>query len=319
MKRKKVLWVLLLLVCAVPALLYYQLQKTDAPLLKGKVDLCITYKQDLLLDIYEPTKEVYDKHPVLIYVHGGAWIGGAKVTVNNDRFHGAFNTLREQGYAIVSPDYTLARYGKSPFPDCVSDVFEALAWIEKNASTYNFDLNNIGMIGESAGGHLALMAAYANAEQFTKANSLDLNYVIGIYPPTDLQKLYVDQQGLIQEIKASVANLPDFVKKMTDVKQYLFPFDPEKDPERTKAFTGVHSPINYLKDKVPATLLVHGDADRVVPVSQSKVLIAEMEKRNIPVEYHEPAGVDHAFRGASPEQKAQTQKWIIDFVRKEYR
>ncbi len=317
-KRKKLFWVILFIILAIPVLLFYFFKKTDAPILQGKVDLCVNYKDDFQLDIYEPTKEVYSKRPVLVYYHGGAWVGGNKITVNNARFHGAFNTLREKGYTIISPSYTLAEFKTSPFPACIEDAIDVISWIKQNASTYNIDTNNIGVLGESAGGHLALMTAYADIGKFTTPHGILLNYVVAIYPPTDLSKLYVDQKEIQIKVKASTAGLPVSIQEYFDINQYLLGFDTEKDTVKANELTQLYSPIHYVKKEVPNTLIVHGNKDRVVPISQSIILKEKMESIGAPVQFRVLEGVDHAFIDATPHQKQQIQNWITDFVINQY-
>lgn len=317
-KRTKMVWAILFIILAIPILLFYFFKKTDAPILHGKVDFCINYKDEFQLDIYEPTKEVYSKRPVLIYYHGGAWVTGNKITVNNARFHGVFNALREKGYVIISPSYTLAKFKVSPFPACIADAFDVVSWVEQNASTYNFDTSNVGVLGESAGGHLALMAAYANIEKFTTPHGIPLNYVVAIYPPTDLHQLSKDQQELQRRVKASTVRLPVSIQEYFDINQYLFGFDSEKDTTKANELTQLYSPIHYVTKEPPKTLLIHGNKDRVVPISQSIILKEKMESMGIPVQLHVLEGVDHAFMNATPQQKEQTQKWITDFVINQY-
>lgn len=316
--RIKMVWGILFIILVIVVGLFYFFKKTDAPILHGKVDFCVNYKDGFKLDIYEPTKEVYSKRPVLIYYHGGAWVGGNKITVNNARFHGAFNTLREQGYAIISPSYTLAKFRVSPFPACIADAIDVISWIEKNASNYNFDSNNIGVLGESAGGHLALMTAYANIEKFTTPHSVSLNYVVAIYPPTDLRQLYIDQQEMRERLRVSTSGLTTSMQEYFDIDQYLFGFDTEKDTIKANEITQLYSPIHYVKKEIPPTLIIHGNKDRIVPISQSILLKERMESMDIPIQFHILEGVDHAFMNATPHQKEQTQKWITDFVISQY-
>ncbi len=312
MKKKS--WILLLLILAIPITFYFYFLKTGAPILEGKIDFSVEYKEGLSLDIYEPTNEVHNKRPVLIYYHGGAWVSGNKITVNNDRFHGTFNQLRDAGYAIISPDYTLAEFKVSPFPNCIADAFDVITWIENNAEEYNFDINNIGVLGESAGGHLALMVAYANAEIFTKPHNVKLNYVIGIYPPTDLNQLYLELKDIRRTVEESTSSMPKSLQEYFDINQYLFGFDSEVDSLKAKQLSYKYSPINYLNVNSISTLLIHGDSDRVVPISQSNSLAQQIKSIGLKVELQILEGVDHAFLNATSQQKEQTQEWIIDFV-----
>lgn len=315
---KKGLWILLVLVLAIAVGIYIFFKRTEAPILKGEVELSVNYKDDLKLDIYEPTNQVYTKNPVLVYYHGGAWVSGDKITVNNARFNGAFNALREKGYVVISPTYTLAKFKSSPFPACIADAFDVISWIEKNAEAHNFDTENVGVLGESAGGHLALMVAYADAEKFTKPHNIDLNYVVAAYPPTDLEKLYVDLKELRETVSESASELPSSLQEYFNIDQYLFGFDVDRDTVKANELAQLYSPVNYLNRHLPNTLIIHGNQDRVVPLSQSELLQAKMKSANKNLQFHILDGVDHAFMNATPEQKNQTQKWIADFVNSQY-
>ncbi len=320
MKRfaKILLYFTLFLAIAIPAAIYYSFNKSDAPILKGELEYGLEYKPGLELDIYAPTRKVFDKTPLLIHYHGGAWITGSKISVNNDRFNGAFNTLRDQGYAILSPDYTLAEYGKSPFPACLEDAYDVLQWVKVHGSEYNFDFDNIGIMGESAGGHLALMSAYHEQYQDTTTDRIHLNYVVDVYGPTSLYQLYVDQIPLLDSVEKYTISLPECIRENFDINQYLFGFDPAEDEQKSRAFADPFSPAMKVRADLPPTLMIHGVADQVVPVSQSHILETQLDTFQVPHEFHALEGVDHAFIDATEEQHAQIQNWISTFVLKQY-
>lgn len=286
----------------------------EAPLIYGKVIWHQDYKENLKLDIYLPTKLVYEKVPVILYIHGGAWITGSKETVNINRFNDAFNRLREKGYAIVSPDYTLANRDRSPFPDCIVDFYDALFWIENNAEKYQFDLQNVGAFGESAGAHIALLSAYSNAEVFNtnQSEKIQLNYVVDMYGPTDLTELY--NSSLVDSLRNYLQRLPGNLEDRLDMTHYLFGFDPEEDTIKTAKFMKKYSPVSFLNSSIPPTLLIHGVADQIVPVEQSLLLKTKLDSLHIKNELHVLEDVDHAFRGASQIQKDSIQIWIVDFI-----
>lgn len=298
--------------------MYFFFKRTDAPILQGEVLFNIEYKDGLELDLYQPTNEAHTKNPVLIYYHGGAWVSGNKITANNDRFNDTFNDLRENGYSIISPDYTLAEFKKSPFPDCIIDAFDVISWIENNANKYNFDTNNVGVLGESAGGHLALMVAYADVAKFAKPHAISLNYVAAIYPPTDLAQLYEDMEDLREQVDESTSALPTQLQEHFDINQYLFGFNPEENTLKADSMANLFSPINYLNKDIPSTLIIHGNKDQVVPLSQSVILKEKIDSLGLNLEMHILDGVDHAFMDASSEQKEQSQNWISEFVLKHY-
>ena len=306
----------LLIVLLLMGGMYYFFKSNKAPILQGEIEFCINYKEDQLVDVYLPTKEAFQKRPVVVYYHGGAWVIGRKEAVNYARFNGAFNTLREAGYAIVSPSYTLGKLGNSPFPNCIQDAFDVLDWIKANAEQYNFDINNVGVFGESAGAHLALMVAFGDADIFEKEKVLPLQYVVDVYGPTDLHALYDDQQFLIDTIQALAASLPSSLQKRFDLNAYLFGFDPKEDSLQAHIFTEKYSPINYVTNQQIPVLLIHGNVDKIVPLSQTQLLMNRLDSLKIPFDYLELDGVDHGLRGASKPQKDSIQTKVTGFITK---
>ncbi|MEL6593081.1 MAG: alpha/beta hydrolase [Bacteroidota bacterium] len=306
-----------LLVIGIPLFLLSFFVKNDAPLLHGEVQHHIPYKKELTLDVYHPTVGVYEKSPVLVYFHGGAWVTGAKESVNNARFNQAFNRLREKGYAIVSPNYTLASLGKSPFPACIEDAYDVMAWLDNHADSFQFDLQNVGILGESAGGHIAMMLAFDGLPTGTPF-SIEPGYLIDVYGPTDLLQLYTDQIPLLDTIESYTSHLPASFQDNLDLNRYLFGFDPEADSTQTADFTARFSPDKLVHEGAPNTLIIHGDKDRIVPINQSHLLKAQLDSLAVMNEFHVIAGMDHAFGGATDQQKQQTQDWIVEFATRHY-
>ena len=107
-------------------------------------------KSALLLDAYIPTGQ--GEHPVVVLVHGGGWIGGDKQDM-------AFlaKPLTEAGFTCFSVGYRLAPAHR--WPACLSDVGAAVCWVKDHAQDYKGDPKRIALLGYSAGGHLACMAA----------------------------------------------------------------------------------------------------------------------------------------------------------------
>ncbi|MTI29748.1 alpha/beta hydrolase, partial [Xanthovirga aplysinae] len=288
----------------------------EAPILKGKIIPQIKYKKDLTLDVYLPTQLAHPKTPVVVFIHGGGWIMGRKEALNVNRFHGAINQLRDNGYAVVSPEYTLAKADKSPFPDCIHDAFDVLSWVKRNAKKFNFDTQNIGVLGESAGAHIAMMAAYTQDEKLPSIG-LSLNYVINVYGPSDLEELY--QMPALDKVNELLEKLPGSLGDNLDITHYLFGFNPKLDSLKAKKFANHYSPIQYLNTKAPPTLIIHGSKDQIVPLSQALNLKEKLDTLQIEHDLHILENVDHAFMGASSEQKQLVQDWILTFIQKYYR
>lgn len=311
--------VVLILGLAAVAYIFFFLQSTEAPVTKGQVEFHVPYKHEplgdeLTLDIYHPTSSTeLEQYPVLMYVHGGAWITGSKLTVNNNRFNEAFNVLREAGYFVISPDYTLADNDETPFPDCIQDIYAAVRWVEENADAYHFDLSRFGFLGESAGAHLAMMTTFSTPQEFDLSYTApEVRFLIDIYGPTDLSALYYsDNTDSINEL---ISRLPTALAERLDLSRLLIGFKPEEQPEIADSIMRYLSPTTYIdKEDIPL-LIIHGTADQIVPVEQSYILATLLDSLKYPYEAHYFPGINHAFQGATDSQKTNIQELIIQFA-----
>jgi dienelactone hydrolase len=106
----------------------------------------------LLGDAYMP--RVPGKYPVVIAVHGGGWQGGSKSAY---RFWGPW--LAQRGYVVFSIDYRLVKPGKKMFPESVHDVRAGVQFLRSQAAQLKVDPDRIALMGDSAGAHLAALAA----------------------------------------------------------------------------------------------------------------------------------------------------------------
>ncbi|MEO9851654.1 MAG: alpha/beta hydrolase [Reichenbachiella sp.] len=293
--------------------LVYFFYANDAPITKGQISYGVTYKGDLSLDIYHPTKLVHEKSPVVLFVHGGAWIAGRKESMNTNRVNGAVNQLRDHGYTIISIEYTLARNGKSPFPTCIADGFDAIQWISDRADSLNLDLDYFGIMGESAGAHIAMMNVFSNPSDFGLTHEKTaLDYVVDIYGPNDLYKLYRSES--LDSLMAMIKELPKPINQHLNLANKVFGFDPEEDLEKTKTVADLYSPVTYLKKNLPPVLIIHGNKDQIVPLDQSTSLKLLLDSLEVENEMHILEHTNHAFIGADDSQKSDVQDWIFNFI-----
>lgn len=316
-KAKKVFFFVLISIILIVAGFAYFLFSKEAPITQGEVTHQVEYKAGKALDVYAPTRDIYEKKPVLVYFHGGAWVSGIKEAINNNRYHGAINKLRENGYVVISPEYTLAAQNQSPFPACVEDALDVMKWIEAHAEELQFDLKNVGIMGESAGAHIAMMAAYANTGKFSSPYTYDLQYVVDVYGPSDLSGLY-ESSPIRKTVQSRIENLPASVQENLDIARYLFGFNPEEDTLRAQEFAATHSPVSYLEKNATPILMIHGEADRVVPIEQSLDLKVICDSLGIGNELHVLENMDHGFIGATAGQRDSVQVWVYDFVKRHY-
>lgn len=130
--------------------------------------------------------------PVIVAVHGGGWIQGARTAYQN---FGPW--LAARGYALFAVSYRLAKKGQKTFPHAVQDVLAAVQYVRGNAKDLNLDPERVALLGASAGAHLASMAALAGP-QFAGAYPDDahakvatgVKALIGVYGIYDMLEMW---------------------------------------------------------------------------------------------------------------------------------
>lgn len=217
-----------------------------------------------ILDLYLP--DIGEgPFPLLIYVHGGGWTMGSKTLCALDCMIGAL----QFGYAVASVDYRLAP--NVVFPEFLFDVKTAVRWARANAARYGLDPERIGMIGDSAGGHLTLMVGFTaghpeyEGEQYGWAGvSSAVQAVVDMYGPTDLG---ADTSAWLAE--SGVPGLPP-----SPGGRSIYDTAFTKDKNMLKLI----SPISYVHKGIPPTMIQQGRLDPVVPFQHSTSLAEKIEK-----------------------------------------
>jgi len=192
---------------------------------------------------------------VFLHIHGGGWTGGSKESV----------VLRlmpylEMGFAVVNATYRLARVSEAPA--AVEDCRCALRWVIQNAKTYNFDVNRLAVMGYSAGGHLALTTGILPAAAGFERQCPG--------PETLKAAAIVDWFGI-----TDVADLVDGANTRNYAVQWL-----GSRTDRVEVARRV-SPLTYVRSDLPPTLIIHGDADPVVPYQHAVRLQAALKQAGI--------------------------------------
>jgi acetyl esterase len=201
--------------------------------------------------------------PAAILVHGGGWVRGDRHT----EMAPLFEPLTRAGIASFSIDYRLAKDPIS-FGVAIRDVEAAVKFIAANAGEYNIDPTRIALIGESAGGHLAAMAAL-NA-------SLPVKTVVALYAPTDLSSL-AQNVGLIPDaVRQNITSGPWGSIILARLSQL--------------------SPIEHLRPNMPPFLLIHGTNDPLVPIQQSRDMCTRMKDLGNSCEVYPVEGAGHGMR-----------------------
>lgn len=188
--------------------------------------------------------------PIVLNIHGGGWNHGVKES------QGGFSSFFKNGYAVANVEYRLVDV--APAPAAIEDVRCALIYLYNNAKVLNIDPNKIVVMGGSAGGHLALMAGLLGNNTIfdndcTYHGKLEVAAIINKYGVTDLVPL--------SEWRSA---------KLWLGKNYL-----------NKAFTRSVSPLYQITKESPPIFSVHGDADPIVPYSQSVKLHTILKEKGV--------------------------------------
>lgn len=246
------------------------------------------------LDIYGPKKNIKGGSPVILYVHGGSWVYGDKSIP--DVISPVLDAFREEGFTIISTSYELMR-GEEIFEKQISDVKDTIRWIHKNKDTYGFNINEIGVIGTSSGAHLALMATYTDNSKFIGDSELvsfssEVKYVVDFFGPTDLNTL---------DLSFGNWDIEQIVKSA------------EEKNEKEEIFNNF-SPINYVSENMPKTLIVHSKADQVVPYDNSIKLYDKLKNTGNKVEMLTLETSNHDLSGVTGEEGLEIAIKMLRFI-----
>ncbi|MEW6305549.1 MAG: alpha/beta hydrolase [Verrucomicrobiota bacterium] len=225
-----------------------------------KVERDIVYakygEREVKLDLYLPKKPAGDKIPCIMVIHGGGWRSGDK-----NRFAPIAIKLAEEGFAAACIGYRLLPEVQFPAP--VVDCKAAVRWVRANAAKHGINPDQIGAIGGSAGGHLVAMLGTSYKEKKLEGDG--------------------GNAGVSSRVQAVVA-----MATPADMTRFAERANLEKD------LATLISPITHVgKDSAPI-LLLHSEADNLVPMAQSELLLKKYQDAKVPAELVK-MGANHAF------------------------
>lgn len=225
--------------------------------------------------------------PVLVYVHGGAWMRGDKAEPMMPLFA---KGMTAQGYLVAAVNYRL--YPAAQFPAMIQDVKCAVRFLRAHAAEYNLAPNRIGAVGVSAGGHLVSLLG---------TTDIAAGWDVGEY---------LDQSSRVQAV-ISLAGVMDLSRSFPNA--------------NIEAMKGVGfgeynmveaSPISHVTPDDPPFLLIHGDRDELVPVEQSQLMYDRLLQQNVPAQLVIVQNAGHSF--TAPEETtptlSETNQIILNFL-----
>lgn len=244
---------------------------------------CGHITQDLKMDIIFP-REASKPVPGIVWICGGAWLEMSTCA------HLAYLTeLARCGFVVASVQYRTSNEAK--FPAQLMDVKAAIRYLRAHADRYHLDPERMGVMGESAGGHLTAMAALTGKEKaFDQGAYLEYSSEVQAacpwYVPTDVTKMPVD---IPRDMQAAPESLLIGMNASLHMEEAL------------KA-----CPVSYVTKNAPPFLILHGMNDHTVPFQQGEILHDALEEQGNDVTLLAIEEADHADR-----QFFQRQLWTI--------
>lgn len=226
------------------------------------------------LDVYTPSVAGAAR-PVLLQIHGGAWLVGHK----GEQALPLMHYMASLGWVVVAVNYRLAP--RATFPDPMVDIKKAIAWIRENIEQWGGNPDFIAVTGGSAGGHLTALTAlsgnYAPWQPGFEGADTRVQAAMPLYGVYDL----CDRAGIRHGTRID-----------NYVIEQLMKTTPEQDPE---AFD-LASPVCWISTDVPPLFVLHGSHDTLVWIEEARRFVAELSAvSSQPLVYAELAGAQHAF------------------------
>lgn len=275
---------LLLLACPLSA--------AEAPRLPADLKITdnIVFKEaggtKLELMLFAPLERVFEKSPLVVYIHGGGWGRGDRYKVLRADVVNVVRGLNKRGITCASIEYRLADGGEAKAMDCVADCKDAVRYLVAHAAEHGIDPRRIGTFGSSAGGHLTLVTAlgregdYPCALPAPAAEAFKVCCVAAYYPLVSFEDAELMKGSNFERPQRMLPLLGGLAQEKPDLARKL-------------------SPVTMLRAGGPAVFVAHGDKDRVLSFQNAVALRAAAEKAGVPVECVISKGADHGFAGTA--------------------
>ena len=271
--------------------------------LRAAADASFTRKEDVIygrkhgtaltMDVFTPKGRA--NGAAVVFCVSGGW-RSAHRAINPS----LIRPLVDRGYTVFA-----VVHGSQPkftVPEILEDMHRAVRFIRYHADRYGIDPGRIGITGGSAGGHLSLMQGTAgtignaDADDPIDRVSSRVQAVACFYPPTDFLNWGRPGRHLVQilrEEKEFLRPAPDFHAYDAETKR----FERITDEERVLEIAKQISPITHVTADDPPSLILHGDADSLVPIQQAEVIVEAFKKTGVIAKLTVKAGAGHGWRG----------------------
>lgn len=257
----------------------------------------------LTMDVFRPQADA--NGAAIVSVVSGGWFS-AHEAVPKKPIGGGYTV-----FAVVhgsQPRFTMQ--------DAMRDINRAVRFIRFHAKDYGIDPDRIGIMGGSAGGHLSLMQGLKplppdeTSDDPVERESSRVQAVACFFPPTDFLN-YGEPGKLAWTTTLKWLPSPFAFERLEpgNDKQVYSRHFVNVSADEQKEIAKEMSPINWVSAEAPPTLIIHGDADRVVPFEQSERLVKKFEEAKVPVKLEDRKGRDHGWPDTAPDL-ALMREWF---------
>ena len=257
--------------------------RADEPELPYRVKQNVVYAEEygigLVMDVFTPLQRKNGR--AVVEVTSGTWRSSRSKLEDLTKAR-VFDILCRRGYTAFA-----VRPGSIPkftAREMVDHVERSMRWVKSRADQYAIDPHRIGLMGASAGGHVACLVAVANGRSTGKLDA-SVRAVGVFFPPTDFTNyggVALDPRaaGRLGEMIRSLA-FPEGLVGLTD--------------EQIEAQLISISPARLVAENTPPFLLIHGGLDLLVPLQQSQIMLAALEEHNVPAQLIIKKGGGHPW------------------------
>jgi acetyl esterase/lipase len=289
----------------------FPLAAADEPAYTRQEDVIYGRKHGvaLTMDVFTPKKNA-NGAGIIFCVSGGFLSSHEAINPN------FYKEFQDRGYTVFAvvhgsqPKYTI--------PEIITDMHRAVRFIRAHAKDYGIDPDRLGITGASAGGHLSCMQGVGGKDGDPKAKdpveraSSKVQAVACFFPPTDFLNYGRPGEealgaGVLKGFKAPF----DFMEFDKGTNAFVLITDKEKRREIGKQI----SPVYHASKQSAPTLIIHGDADQLVPIQQAEILIAKLKEEGVPAELVVKKGASHGWPGLDKDLKTIAD-WFDKYLKK---
>ncbi len=248
------------------------------------------------LDVYQSRLAPPGKAPVMVYIHGGAWMIGEKREQGKPMMY----ELVARGWVCVAINYRLSP--KATWPDHIVDAKRAVAWVKEHIAEYGGDPSFVAVSGGSAGGHLCALLALSAGDPRFQPGFEDVDTTVQAAVP------FYGVMDLTSSPEGSALFGPGLLKMLE--KQVM----KTTESEHPDVFRDA-SPTYRVRPEAPPFFVLQGANDTLVPVESARVFVERLRSvSRAPVAYAELPLAQHAFDVLASLRCQATTSAVADFL-----